>query len=134
MADEKTPYDNTNRGALWPVKGFRGKLNIDGSDRYVQVVATGANTEGAPAYMMIVRDGTTASVVPVFRSKNSESKSVASAKYANHWVNFFVNEKWDNPQAPTMRLWARPIEQTRDPIHDRKPSAPTPPPVDDLPF
>jgi hypothetical protein len=108
MAD----FDNTNRGALWPAKGFAGTIDLSGEKHYIMLVATGAKDANAPAYQAVIRHDNVTQCFPVFRNKKEEGKSLAHGQYFGHWVHVFLNEKSENPNAPTLRLSAQPVDAT----------------------
>lgn len=104
MAD--TQHDNTNKGALWAAKGFGGKCDIDGKTFYVLMVATGAKSDNAPAYLAIVRDAEkrTDIVCPVFRVRKEGSKAAASFRVFDKVVFVYKAEASENENAPKLRL------------------------------
>lgn len=99
----------TNKGSLWAMNGFRGKIDISGDTFYVLMVGTGAAPEtNAPAYKAIITQGKTDQVVPVWRDSKDENKRVGYFEYADHYVSIFVNEPGQNPNSPQLGLMAQP--------------------------
>jgi hypothetical protein len=119
MAD---PKDNTNKGALWPCRGFNGKVDIGGKVLYLSLVESCAKSDKAPKYYAIVRggDGTNGEIVPVWRTKKEGSAAVANFTYGEYAVCVFVNKNKDgsplSENAPKLHLSA---------IHVAEESAPS---------
>lgn len=125
--------DYTNKGSLWPSRGFQGVFDIGGGTYYVLMVATMSRNEMAPTYKAIIsaKGEIQESVVPVWRDAKPENKRVGYFEYADHYVSVFVNapREGGSPNAPKLGLSAHP--------KDMQAAPPAPPPdADDsgLPF
>lgn len=133
MADPTQDY--TNKGSLWPSKGFRGKLDIGGGTYYVLMVATMSQNERAPTYKAIVnaQGEIQESVIPVWRDSKPENKRVGYFEYADHYVSVFVNapREGGSPNAPVLGLSAHPKDM---PLAPPQPPPAAPDPFDGLPF
>jgi hypothetical protein len=125
-------YDNTNRGALWPCKGFCGRVNIGGSDMFVLMVQSMAKSENAPVYRAVIRDGENEYILPVWRPKNKESKVKGTFQYGNHTINIFVNEKRQSENAPALSLSV--MEREMQPQQGGAQPNSSAPTQDDCPF
>jgi hypothetical protein len=110
MADTRQTQD---RGALWPAKAFRGRLDISGNTFYVSMIATGAAPDQkAPAYNAIIRDQENKStVVPIWRETRAESTRVGYGEYAGYWISVYQNAHRDADNAPALNLGAQKKEQ-----------------------
>ena len=102
-------YNNTNRGAMWSAKGFAGKVNISGDDLRVLMIQLKTQNEAMPIYIAVIRNGIKDDVVPIWRPKNKNSKSVGVFTYAEHIVNVFVNDKKTTANSPLLTLSAMPM-------------------------
>ena len=124
---EEKQYDNTNRGALWPCRGFSGSVDIEGATYYVTMAATKSNKQDskAPVYMAVVRNSSHEEIVAIYRPDKPEAKHAGHGSFGDFMLFVHINQS-DNESAPALRLSVARKQQ--------QPKPPAMPPEDDLPF
>lgn len=107
-----------NSGAAWQVRGFNGKVDIQGSMFYLLMVQTGARADSnAPAYKVIIRNpDNTEVIVPVWKEKESRPGQdgrpgrVAYFKHGDAWVSIY-RYTGSNTERPPYLTFSVKVEQ-----------------------
>lgn len=127
-------YDNTNKGAGWPVKAVSGSADVGGSKFYMSIVSTGVREAKKPSHnIFLTGQGPDRLLYPsvLFPCDNPEhglaSGQIKVAGF-DYWVNMYVN-KSDHERAPLVDVRFKPKEQQAAPQ-----GLPPTPADDEIPF
>lgn len=150
MSEGQQQYDNSNRGAGWPVdsevaaKTLRIKADIGGAEYYGILIRTGAKSDKAPTHNLFLHQdrAKSAIVVAIFKNDKGGGHKIAGGELTlpngvGYWVSLFQN-KSEHPQSPVLDVSFQPKEVQPPPQDGYSAPAERQPPVvpeaDNIPF